>query len=291
MYHEVNSIHRIKDNPGVSVPQSLVNYKESKQRNIETVSSVTAIQQGMSPGANVPYKAIAELGARTDVRMKKAAKKLSNLLININKKKIQLIGQYYTEERYYRYEDNKGDVYEGTFRNDELFDVWAREMVEVPQTDEMGNQYTEQVPRNEIFIPEFDIKVTVLSSKPDDRNYYTQLAFDLHNLGLLVGEDLLYTIDEGKLPPTDEILQKVNAQDLVKQMISDLGKLPQEVQQQVMQAQAQALQQMAQNLEQMEQMGKDALQGGIDQMQQQQDQQAKMQTLGQPNPQMARGMY
>jgi hypothetical protein len=72
-------------------------------------------------------------------------------------------------------------------------------------------------PRQERFIPDFDIDITIISKKPDDRNYYTETAFNLYNLGWLTGEDLLYTLDEGKLPDTKDIIDHVYAQNPIKQ--------------------------------------------------------------------------
>jgi len=60
----------------------------------------------------------------------------------------------------------------------------------------------------EEFIPEFDIKVRVGDEKPSDRNYYTNIALKL--FGSAMGINALWkTLDEGKFPPIDEILQEV----------------------------------------------------------------------------------
>lgn len=58
-WFEVENVNLIKDREGVRVPASVTNYKEHKQRMIETVSNNTPIQQGVSPGSNVPYLKLA----------------------------------------------------------------------------------------------------------------------------------------------------------------------------------------------------------------------------------------
>jgi hypothetical protein len=241
MYHEVDNVNLIKDNQGVSVPASISNYKEHKERMIQTISSITPIQQGMSPGANVPLGVVQELGSRTDVRIKKASKKLENFIKELQKIRVPLFAQFYTEERSFRYEDSAGETQEGTFKNDEIFDIWDREQVEI--TDPTTGQLM-LVPRQEKFIPEFDMDVTVLSSKPDDRNYYTSLGFQLYKMQLLTAEHLYYTLDEGQLPPTDEILKGVNAQNLVQGLVSSVSKFPPEFQQQIIQITSQIIEQM-----------------------------------------------
>jgi hypothetical protein len=218
----------IKEREGVQIPSTISNFKEHKQRMIETISQITPIQQGMSPGSNMPFKAIAELGARTDVRMKKAAQKLELFLKQINKLRINRFAQFYTTERYYRIKGDDGELVEGTFQKDEMFDKWTREQ-SVNEETGMSEE------RIEFFIPDFDINVQILSSKPNDRNYYTSTAFQMFNLGLMTGEDLWETLEEGKFPLKDDVLQHIYAQDAVKQMIAKLGELPQENQQQITQ--------------------------------------------------------
>jgi hypothetical protein len=253
MWFAVDNVNLIKDRTGVKVPASIVNYKEHKQRVIENVSSVTPIQQGMAPGGNMPFKAIAELGARTDIRIKKASTKLSNFLSRLAKQRILLFAQYYTEERYYRYEDATGEIQEGKFSNNEIFDVWDRETRETQGVDEMGQPTMQQESRQEKFIPDFDITCTVVSSKPNDRQYYTQLATDLHAKQLLDAEDLFYTLDEGKLPPTENIIKKLMAKDMLQSITSQMGQLPQELQQQLMQQVQQQIQQMSAQFQQEQQ--------------------------------------
>ena len=241
MWHEVDNINLISENRGVTVPSSITNYKEHKERMIQTISSVTPIQQGLSPGANVPLGSLRELGARTDVRIKKASGKLENFIKEINKIRIPLFAQFYTEERYYRYEDETGNVQDGTYKGDEIFDVWDREQIEINDPVTGGVML---VPRQERFIPDLDMDVTVLSSKPDDRSYYTNLAFQLYNMQLLTSEHLYYTLDEGQLPPTEDIIKAVNAQNLVMGLIDSMTKFPPEFQQQIIQTVNQIVDQM-----------------------------------------------
>jgi len=171
--------------------------------------------------------------------MRAATEKLQLFLIKINKLRIELFEQFYTEERYWRIKgpDDK-TVEDGTFSNANMYDVWRRETVE----DEMGNV----VNIEEHFVPDFDIVVDIISKKPTDRNFYANVAFTMHDRQAITKEDLWKTIDEGRLPDLDLVLQHLNAQDQVQQMISMLGELPPDIQQDLMQGKLAELQEVVQ---------------------------------------------
>lgn len=274
MWHEVDNVNLIRDNQGVSVPASISNYKEHKERMIQTISSITPIQQGMSPGANVPLGAIRELGARTDVRIKKASGKLEFFLRDVNMMRIPLFAQFYTDERAYRYEDSAGNIQEGTFTGDEIFDIWDREQIEIDDPVTGGKM---KVARQEKFIPEFDVDITVLSSKPSDRNYYTTLAFQLYNMQLLKAEHLFYALDEGQLPPTEDILKGVDSINTIQAMVQSLEKFPPEAKVQILQQVSGILEQLKGQFVQQEISGKQPPQQ--QQQQQQQPQQQQQQSF------------
>jgi len=244
MFFEVNDTNGILPREGVQVPPSITNYKEHKQRMVETVSQVTAIQQGISPSASMPFKSLAELGARTDVRMRSAAEKLKYLLIKVNMIRIDLFEQFYTEERYYRLKGPDGKIVEdGTISNQMMYDVWIRET----KTDELGNT----INLEEHFIPDFDIEVDVISKKPTDRNFYANIAFTMFDRGAITKEDLWKTVDEGRLPDLDIVMQHLMAQDNILAMTSQLGELPPEVQQEIMQSKMAELQMIVQEAKRM----------------------------------------
>jgi hypothetical protein len=257
---EVNNINDIHDREGVRVPASVPNYKEHKQRIIETVSSVTPIQQGMSPGANVPYSTIKELGARTDTRTKAKVEILEDFLIELNKMRLNRFKQFYTEYRYYRLKMPDGVVKEGTFNANKVMNEWGRETGEF---DELGNP----IVKKERYVPEFDIDVKIMDEKPTDRNYYTSTAFSLLPLQGITIEDVWYTLEEGKFPPKDDVLEHLKNQNIALQITSSLNQMAPEQQQ----AFFNAVQQLAQ---------------GVLQQQVMQVQQPQMAQGGTPNGQM-----
>lgn len=231
MWFEVDNINLLKDRDGAKVPASITNYKEHKQRMVETVSSNTPIQQGLSPSANMPYSSIKELGSRSDVRMLQISNKLEDFLKKINLLRIELFGQFYTEDRYYRIKGKNGQTEFGSLKADDLKQQWTREMTLVEEVDPLTGQ-TAMIPKPQIekFIPEFDIEVTVISEKPTDRNYYTNLAMQLYQMQIISAEDLLRTLEDGRLPNMEELIEKYNSMQPVNQLMSEIQNLPEEQQ-------------------------------------------------------------
>lgn len=260
-WNEVNDINGIKPNQPVQVPSTISKYKEDKKNIIDTVSGNTAILQGISPGANVPYSTVAELGARGDARTRYKAKILARFMKQFIRLIVNRVVQFYTVDRKYRILGERQNskiekesykmltqiagMPQGTppqqqlqaminllmyiktqqqkprtakFNRSMLVRTWDREVI--TEVDEYGNKV--EKPLKEEFVPEFDINVKVLDERPTDRNYWTNLAMEV--LGKALGPKCFWKIiDEGKLPPIDEILeelqemQKAQAQTLTQQ--------------------------------------------------------------------------
>jgi hypothetical protein len=168
---------------------------------INQISGNTDIMQGQSPGAGVPFASLQQLGARADVRMGAITGKLEGFLKGINKLRIELFTEFYTEERYYRLKNIDGTKEKVPFTRDTFMKEYQYE-TGITDTGE-------SIPMLEKFTPELDISVRILSEKPTDRGYYTNLAFQLYQLQLIDYEDLLKTLDEGKLPSIELLIQKL----------------------------------------------------------------------------------
>jgi hypothetical protein len=242
-WFEVDNVAQIKPREGVRVPNSIREYKQNKERIINAIQPATTIQQGISPGSNVPYSTVKELGNRTDVRMKQVSDKLEDFLIKINQLRINRFEQFYTEERYYRIRGADNKITQGTLRNDEMKKTWVRDTV---QQENPTTGLMEQKDLIETFVPEFDIKVTIMSEKPTDRNYYTQLANVLYDKQLLSPEDFYFCLEEGKLPPIKDILKHLYARQPILAVLSKIQELPEEIQQQILDTLKQSIQQAQQ---------------------------------------------
>jgi hypothetical protein len=241
MWFKVQSIFKMKEREGAKVPPSVREYKEHKQRMVETISQNTPIQQGMSPGANVPYRAIAELGARSDTRTKGKIEVLEDFLTELNRLRINRFIQFYTEDRYYRIKGGTG-IIKGTFNREEAFMAWDRE-------EAINGETGEKEIRIERYVPDFDLNVKVLDERPTDRNYYTNTAFEMFGKQAMDLESLWYTLEEGKFPPKEEVMQRLANQNTAVQLSQMLNKVPPQMQEQVMQMFTQIMQGMVQQMQ------------------------------------------
>lgn len=240
MWAEVNQPERIKERTGAKVPASIREYKEHKQRMVETISKNTPIQQGMSPGANVPMGTIRELGARTDIGTKGRVEILEDFLKEMIPMVISRVKQFYTEERSYKKRDGNEAIQHqqqlqqltqmgmmpdgpdkinaimnhvdtmmkqppkqktGRFSNARMTKSWVRE-------ESINPEDGSKLIKNETYIPEFEAKVKIIDDRPTDRGFYLQIGKELLQIGILDPEDYLYVVEEGKLPPKELILQK-----------------------------------------------------------------------------------
>jgi len=107
MYIEVNDINGLQPRPVTQIPSYFTQYKEYKREMIDATSQNTDIQRGISPGANVPYASIQELGERGDRLTKLKLAVLEDFLIEMAKMVISRIAQFYTEDRTYRVLGNR----------------------------------------------------------------------------------------------------------------------------------------------------------------------------------------
>jgi len=241
---EVNNAGGMKKREGTQTPQSLLLFLDKKKTVIDTVSQNTAIAQGVSPGANVPYSSIAELGARSDVRNKGKIEILEDFLDEMFQLVINRIAQFYDDEREYRIRGNKSSaiktlVYDAIEQITKMQDQQQQleamaqivSTIQTMQTDEtmkfgtfqnseMVREHTRKEGKEE-YIPEFDIKVKVVDERPTSRKYYEQLAMSLFGKGM--GPKAFWkTIEDGKLPPVDEILQELQEMQ-TQQAQTELG--------------------------------------------------------------------
>jgi hypothetical protein len=281
MWAEVNNATLIKERTGAKVPPSIREYKEHKQRMVETISKNTPIQQGMSPGANVPLGTIKELGARTDIGTKGKGEILEDFLKEMILLISNRIKEFYTEERTYKIrgqQDILPNVVKqlqqiaqmpdspekamaalqamnqlntpkpkySTFSNREMLRKWERKPAVL---DPVTKQVVEPA-KTEGYMPDFTSKVKIIDERPTDRNYYLQIADKLMSMGILDAEDFLFVVEEGKLPPKELILQKYEKR---KQEAMQQQQQVMQMKQQEMGMKQQAMQQKQQPQEQPQQ--------------------------------------
>jgi len=229
----VNDPLGIKKREGTQTPQGLIMAKDFYKRNVDTISQNSAIMQGESPGANVPYSSIRELGARADVRTKGKIETLKRFMTQIVKLIINRIGQFYTDDRIYRIRGSRGNMiktllYEGIEQIMDMPDTQQQlaALIQLFETAKKGDPATvEEYGRvsnaemkrewspdggdeKEEYIPDFDIQVKITDERPTNRNYFEQIAMAMY--GKAMGPKAFWkTIEDGRFPDIDEILQEL----------------------------------------------------------------------------------
>jgi hypothetical protein len=157
----------------------------------------------MSPTSNAPYKLVRELGARADMRTKGIAEILEDFQKEMDHLTLSRVAQFYDEERKYKVPAEDGSSKRGTFSNAEMKRYWERESTSI---DEEGNETPAKM---EEYIPELDVKVKVLDERPTEREYYTDFALQLFEKQAMDIESLWYTIEEGKFPPKEDVMERL----------------------------------------------------------------------------------
>jgi hypothetical protein len=248
VWHEVNNKDRMQRKEGTQTPQSLVQYKDFLKINIDTISQNTAIMQGVSPGANVPYKSVAELGSRADVRNKGKMNILERFMTQFMRLMISRIAQFYTDEREYRIRGDKSMaiktlIYDGLRQLLELGDDETAKQAQLagliqlfetirnmdPNTADTFGKFSNQQMKHvwmrddengqkkeEVYIAEFDVKVKITDERPTSRTYYENLALEMFKIGAIGPKAFWETIYNGQLPPPDEITQELKEMQSAK---------------------------------------------------------------------------
>ena len=247
---EVNSLAKIKQRDPVIVPQSLQTAMVQLKENLDTTSQNTAIAQGVSPGANVPYASVRDLGARADVRNKGKLGILEGFMIDMTKLTINRIAENYTQEREYRIRGDKSGVimklvYTGIKDIIKMQDKKAQlaALIQLKETVEsmdkskevkygkmvskdIMNSYTNSDGDIEYYVPDYDMKVKIVDERPQTWQHFEQIAMAMYPHGL--GPKSFWdTIVDGKLPDKEIILKELEdmqsrqaQQDEPKQMNS-----------------------------------------------------------------------
>ena len=202
---EVNDVNGIKPRYQVQTPQSLIAYKQGKEVLAYSIGGYTPIQQGVAK-AGTPFKAIQELGARADVRTIGIIKKAELFHREIVELIISRVKQFYKDKRVFKsYMNEEPELI--TYNPDLIYDTWEREL-------EDGSTVKEK------YLPEYEIRVSISDAKPNDRDYYINLANMLFERGLVDEESYLDTIETGKLPNINIIKTRLEQlkQQLQQQM-------------------------------------------------------------------------
>ncbi len=239
IWHEVNSTTGMKDKTGVRASQNLIELKVALKEGVDITTQNNAIQQGISPGANVPYASIKELGARGDNRNNGKMNILERFMTQFIRLMISRITEFYTDEREYRIRGDKSQaiqdkLYQGFKELTKIEDKKAQltGMIQLFNTiktmnpneadsyDKFSNKEMKRtwertdknnVKHEEEYIAEFDLKVGLADERPTSRAYHEQIAMQMFQFGAIGPKAFWTTIVDGSLPTVEEITEEMNS--------------------------------------------------------------------------------
>lgn len=239
MWFQVEDTAGIKRFYGQGVSGSLQNEMQRNLSLLETIVGRFDVSQGRTPGGITAFKAIAELSARAQVRLRIKEMALNSLYEDTGNYINRLIALYYTEKRQYRImgkgnsnaemnqnRNGAGQQYEyHTYDRNEMLKVYDSATQEVMPLKNMLGAIPPGVDpveflnqdRFEIYFPEFDCYSQVSTVSPSDRFYNIEVAKELLMAGLMPPQIFLKVMDTGRFPPMEEVIEaldQMNAQKM-----------------------------------------------------------------------------
>ena len=190
---EADWVEGIKPMQPVQVPNSISNYKSYKYTMVGEIGGYTNIQKGDAK-SGTPWKAIKDLGARADTRTIGLINKAEMFHREVVELVVSRIKEFYTGTRkLIAFENNV--PFKMSFEPSYIKEQWKRNVGE------------EEV--IESYYPELDIRVNIVDAKPTEREYYINLANMMHDRGLIDRQSYLETLEDGKLPQKEVILERL----------------------------------------------------------------------------------
>jgi len=243
MWFAVRNIGGIKREYASNIPSTLQNEMSRLQKVMETIVGRFDVSQGKTPGSVTAFRAIAELSARAQVRLRLAEQAITAAYEEAGQFTNRLIGQFYTEERRYRIRGEKDEIYYKTYSQENMLKYYhfdTGESVPLAQVKPPGmgdREFQEHLAAMgvsegdyEIYFPEFDTMCKVTSVVPADRIYHMEIAKELLTTNIIDVETFLDVMKTGRFPPVEKVqerLQQKRQQELndamQKQMLSQQG--------------------------------------------------------------------
>ncbi|HOO11534.1 MAG TPA: hypothetical protein PK684_01105 [Bacillota bacterium] len=215
MWFGVKSIAGIKREYGQGVPASLQSEMNRIQSVMESIIGRFDISQGRTPGSVTAFKAIAELSARAQVRLRIKEMAITDSYEKAGTYTNRLIAENYTEQRKFRIMGDDGHTY-GTYRQEDMLKVYDQGTGEVMPFNQV-NPETLNPETHEVYFPDFDSYCRTSSVQPADRFYNIEIAKELLQMGIIDVITFFKVMDTGKFPPIEEMQQQIEQQQAQQQ--------------------------------------------------------------------------
>jgi len=228
MWFPVQDVNGIKRLYGTGMPASVMQHREAKMQALEAITGRFDTTQGKTPAGVTAASAIMELNNRATNRLKAKEKVLRAVYKEIGEKNNEFISWYYTEKRGYRILGTDGKYQHKDFSNSQIkkVHIFANSIKDskvVPfhefSPKGAGVDPTTGEPKDlvenedyEVYAPEYDVSCKIGNELPIGRAYYMELAKELYAQGVIDKRAVLYVLENGKLEPMDEILERMEQQ-------------------------------------------------------------------------------
>lgn len=194
---DVNDPNQIKMEQGQGIPAFIPNHLEVKKRDAESVSGIHDVTQGKAPSGVTAASAILALQESANQRVRLLGRTLEAGLKEMGELIIELVREFYQEERFIRI---LGDNYKTSFIQ------FKSDSLKTEKTYETFNPETGQVETETIEIdPDFDVRVEVGSSMQYSKAFLYEQAKELFGMGVIDDQALLEVV---KFPKAEEVLER-----------------------------------------------------------------------------------
>ncbi|MGZ0043404.1 portal protein [Paenibacillus ottowii] len=247
-------LNGVKELQGVNAPATVFNALNYYDEMLQKIPGQFDSSNGQASSKVTSGEQAKALMAAAGTRLNTASDMIQEALEEVFAQYVELIVQFYTTERIARVTGRKVSISREALVSRVPSEFQTGNVITDPET---GEESPEMLSVEEEFTPEFDILVNISVDKPQDREYWLQLVFNLMNmrdpitqLPMVDAEAVRFVIQTGRM----------ESMDVIKRRIEEEAQM----QQQFAQAQQQA-QQLAQENQQLQQ--------AVTQMQGQQQQQ------------------
>lgn len=237
----------IKELQGINIPGSIFNMLSYYDEMLQKIPGMFDSANGQANSNVTSGEQAKALMAAAGTRLNTVSDIIQDALEEVFAQYVELIAQFYTTERIARVTGRRMTISRDSIVNKVPSEYETGEMVPDPMT---GEPVPDVRQVQEEYVPEFDILVHIGVDKPQDREYWLQLAFTLlktidpvTQLPMIDAEGVRYVISTGRMEPMDVIKRRIEQQAQVEQRMQQL-----QVENQQLAQQNQQLQQAAAEL-------------------------------------------
>lgn len=225
-------------------PATLTQEIERASRTMELMVGRYDVTRGQAPRNIEAYSALQLLVNQAKIRMQSKLQYIKLLRIWLAKRNLDLIQQHYTAIRTYMVSSEP----QKKFMDQKLYEpnkhkrvAWLsrpempiQPLSDVPEAMEGGTdeEIAQRIATSrkldpekdlEIYSPEFNAEIIITSEKPEDRLHNMGLAGELLKNGHITLVDFLRTIEQGRLPSSEEIQKRLDEQQQAQQAAQQMA--------------------------------------------------------------------